>query len=102
MTSSIDLTSAPIFELLEKYNEMKRILENRREVCRKSSKQYYNKTFKLNEDATHEQIIKNKEKIEKRDIYQKSYYEKNKEHIRVKQKAYRERRKANKLSLEVN
>mgnify|MGYP003641056960 FL=1 len=99
MTSSFDLTSAPIFELLEKYNEMKRILENRREVCRKSSKQYYNKTFKLNSDATHDQIIKNKEKIEKRDIYQKSYYDKNKEKIRIKQKEYRERRKANKSSL---
>jgi len=90
-------------ELKKKYEYMAERLEARRETCRKSSKQYYNKTFKLSSTPTAEQIEKNKNALSKRDIYQQNYYNKNKEEIRIKQKAYREKKKAEKKAkLEVN
>ena len=80
-------------ELKAEYTHMKERLDARRATCRKSSKQYYAKKYKLDEDATIEQITQQKVILEKRDKYQASYYEKNKEDIRKKQKAYREKRK---------
>tara|TARA_R110000822_G_scaffold298531_1_gene421304 strand:- start:903 stop:1232 length:330 start_codon:yes stop_codon:yes gene_type:complete len=90
-------------DLKKKYEHMAERLEARRETCRKSSKQYYDKTFKLSSTPTAEQIEKNKIALSKRDVYQQDYYNKNKEQIRIKQKAYRERKKADKKAkLEVN
>ncbi len=83
-------------ELKKKYEYMAERLEARRETCRKSSKQYYHKTFKLSSSPTAEQVEKNKNAIAKRDSYQQNYYNKNKEEIRIKQRAYRERKKAEK------
>ena len=83
-------------ELRIEYALMAQKLEARRATCRKSSKQYYDKTFKLKNNATPEEVEKNKSSLMKRDSYQKSYYLKNKEQIRIKQKSYREQKK-NKL-----
>ncbi len=85
-------------QLKEEYEMMVKRIEARRETCRKSSKQYYDKTFKLKENATPEDVEKNKSSLMKRDEYQKSYYEKNKDAIRIKQKKYRELRKQKKLA----
>lgn len=88
-------------QLKAEYELMAQRLEARRATCRKSSKQYYDKTFKLRENATPEDVEKNKSSLMKRDEYQKSYYTKNKEAIKIKQKKYREIRKLKKLE-EVN
>ena len=86
-------------ELKAEYELMAQRLEARRATCRKSSKQYYDKTFKLKENATPEDVEKNKSSLMKRDEYQKSYYTKNKDAIKIKQKKYREERKQKKLKL---
>ena len=91
-------TNKNLDELKKDYFLMAQRLEARRATCRKSSKQYYNKTYKLKEDATASEVEKNKSQLQKRDEYQKSYYEKNKDDIKVKQKQYREARKAKKLA----
>ncbi len=85
-------------EIEANYKVMAERLEKRRETCRKSSKQYYHKTYKLKNEPTKEQIAKNKEQISKRDIYQKTYYEKNKDLIKQKQRDYRARKRAEKLA----
>ncbi len=85
-------------ELKQQYQQMMIKVEKRKETCRKSSKQYYDKKFRLKENATAEQIKDNKTILEKRDKYQASYYEKNKENIKKKQKEYRMKRKAEKLA----
>jgi len=83
-------------ELKAEYELMAQRLEARRATCRKSSKQYYDKTYKLKENASPEEVEKNKSSLMKRDEYQKSYYVKNKEAIKIKQKKYREIRKLKK------
>ena len=83
-------------ELKAEYELMAQRLEARRATCRKSSKQYYEKTFKLKENATPNEIEKNKSSLLRRDEYQKSYYLKNKDKIKIKQKQYRENRKLKK------
>lgn len=83
-------------ELKAEYELMAHKLESRRATCRKSSKQYYDKTFKLKENATPNEIEKNKSSLLKRDEYQKSYYIQNKDKIKIKQKQYREQRKLKK------
>tara|TARA_R110002072_G_scaffold271842_2_gene431832 strand:- start:1417 stop:1743 length:327 start_codon:yes stop_codon:yes gene_type:complete len=85
-------------ELKKDYFLMAQKLEARRATCRKSSKQYYDKTYKLKENATASEVEKNKSQLQKRDEYQKTYYDKNKETIKVKQKKYREVKKAKKLA----
>ena len=80
-------------ELL-KYKE---IVMKRREANRVCSKSYYNKTMKLGEDASLEQIQKQKDMLSKRDIYQKNYYAKNREAICERQRQYRERKKTGAL-----
>ena len=67
--------------------------ENRKAICRKSSKKYYEKTYKLKTNASPTDISKNKDKLIKRDDYQKKYYEDNKNKIKINQKKYREQRK---------
>ncbi len=94
--TKIEWNTKNMEELKRAFESMSTKLEARRETCRKSSKQYYNKTFKLNENATQEDIEKNKILLKKRNDYQKSYYEKNKEKIKLKQKEYRMRKKAEK------
>lgn len=80
-------------ELKAEYTIMKERLDARRATCRKSSKQYYAKKYKLKENASFEEITDNKHILEKRDKYQASYYEKNKANIKKKQKEYREKKK---------
>ena len=80
-------------ELKAEYELMATRLEARRATCRKSSKQYYNKTYKLKENATPTEVEKNKSSLMKRDVYQKTYYENHKDAIKIKQKHYRELRK---------
>lgn len=80
-------------QLKIEYELMEKKLEARRATCRKSSKQYYDKTFKLKINATPEEVEKNKSSLMKRDSYQKSYYLEHKEKIRIKQKSYREQKK---------
>ena len=84
-------------ELKADYIHMKERLDARRATCRESSKQYYAKIYKLGDDATIEQISYQKDMLNRRDKYQATYYEKNKENIRKKQKEYREKRKQKKI-----
>lgn len=72
-----------------KYKEAVEILRKRREANRICSKKYYDKTMKLGTEPTLEQIEKQKEMLEKRDAYQKSYYQKNREKICERQRLYR-------------
>ena len=83
-------------QLQTRYLEMVQKVESRRKTCRESSKKYYHKTYKLSETPSVDEVEKNKKTLERRDKYQKSYYEKNKEKIREKQKAYRLAKKAEK------
>lgn len=88
-------------ELKAEYELMAQRLEARRATCRKSSKQYYDKTFKLKENATPTEVEKNKSSLLRRDEYQKEYYVKNKDKIKIKQKQYRELRKLKKHKQEI-
>ena len=72
------------------------ILDRRREANRKCSKKYYDKTMKLGEDASLIQLTKQKDMLNKRDVYQKSYYAKNREAICERQRLYRLSKKTNK------
>ena len=81
-------------DLKDNYLKMFDTIQKRRATCRKSSKQYYHKTYKLTENPTTEDIQKQKAVLTKRDTYQKSYYERNKERIKERQKQYRLRKKA--------
>lgn len=85
-------------ELKKNYEYMAERLEARRATCRKSSKQYYDKTYKLSSSPTAEQIEKNKKTLQRRDNYQKNYYTDNKEKIQQRQKEYRARKKAERLA----
>lgn len=87
-----DWQTMPMEQLKANYELMAKKLEARRATCRASSKKYYDKTFKLKDNASKEQIEKNKASLDRRDKYQKSYYEKNKEAIKIKQKAYRQKK----------
>ena len=91
-TMKNDWDTMSMEELKKKYELMNTKLEARRATCRKSSKQYYDKTFKLSDNATAQQVAKNKLTLEKRDAYQKAYYEKNKAKIKEKQKEYRQKK----------
>ena len=71
----------------------KEMVMKRREANRVCSKSYYNKTMKLGDDASLEQIQKQKDMLSKRDAYQKNYYAKNREAICERQRQYRERKK---------
>ena len=86
-------------ELKAEYTLMKERLDARRATCRKSSKQYYAKKYKLKENASIDEITCQKKILEKRDKYQASYYEKNKDAIKKKQKEYREQKKQEKIKL---
>lgn len=88
-------------DLKENYLKMFNTIEKRRAICRKSSKQYYHKTYKLTENPTTEDIQKQKSVLTKRDTYQKSYYERNKERIKERQKQYRLRKKAEEATEDV-
>tara|TARA_R100000951_G_C2513694_1_gene141228 strand:+ start:263 stop:562 length:300 start_codon:yes stop_codon:yes gene_type:complete len=79
----------------KKYQAAVQTLEKRKEANRKCSKKYYDKTMKLDESATLEQIQKQKNMLEKRDTYQKSYYQKNREKICERQRLYRLHKKNN-------
>jgi hypothetical protein len=82
--------------LITNYQQLQEKVSKRQATCRESSKKYYQKTFKLPENATEEQLNKQREAIEKRDKRQKSYYEANKEKILKRQKEYRARKKLEK------
>tara|TARA_R110002153_G_scaffold274315_1_gene448469 strand:- start:12898 stop:13245 length:348 start_codon:yes stop_codon:yes gene_type:complete len=99
LNQSIDeFNTLSMAEVEKNYKEMADRLEKRRETCRKSSKQYYHKTYKLKNEPSIQQIQKNKEQISKRDIYQKTYYEKNKDMIKQKQREYRAKKRADKIA----
>jgi len=80
------------YEQFIKYQE---IVEKRRESNRLYSKKYYDKTMKLDANATLEQLQKQKNMLNKRDTYQKDYYSKNKEAICERQRLYRMKLKNN-------
>lgn len=89
----MDFKNLSIEEIHKQFTDMANKLEARRATCRKSSKQYYNKTFKLTDKSTPADVAKNKSSLMRRDEYQKKYYQKNKEIIKLKQREYREQRK---------
>ena len=89
-------------QIQENYAKMADKLESRRVICRKSSKNYYNKTFKLSDEPSMEEIQKNTKRIEKRDNYQKKYYNENKDLIKQKQRDYRAKLKERKKQQVVN
>jgi len=86
-------------QMMSKLKELDDKVEKRKEICRKSSKKYYDKKFSLSDNPTPEEIKSNKEALEKRDKTQQSYYERNKEKVKARQKAYRLRKKEEKLAL---
>ena len=86
-------------QMMSKLKELDDKVEKRKEICRKSSKKYYDKKFQLSDNPTPEEIKSNKEALEKRDKTQQSYYERNKEKVKARQKAYRLRKKEEKLAL---
>ena len=96
MTSVNDMTYN---QMITKLTELDEKVEKRKEICRKSSKKYYNKKYKLSENPTQEEVMKNKLALDRRDKTQHSYYERNKEKVKSRQKVYRERIKAEKDSL---
>lgn len=83
-------------QLITNYQNLQEKVSKRQATCRESSRKYYHKTFKLPEDATEDQLSKQRDAIEKRDKRQKSYYEANKEKILKRQKEYRARKKLEK------
>ena len=89
--NQFDISNMTQTELFDVLNSLADKVRSRRETCRKSSSKYYNKTFKLADEPTKEQVAKNREAIEKRDAYQANYYKKNAEKIKARQKAYREK-----------
>ena len=89
----MDFKNLSIEQLHKQFTDMAIKLEARRATCRKSSKQYYNKTFKLTDKSSPADVAKNKASLMRRDEYQKKYYQKNKETIKLKQREYREERK---------
>tara|TARA_Y100001937_G_C6906754_1_gene235765 strand:+ start:79 stop:369 length:291 start_codon:yes stop_codon:yes gene_type:complete len=83
-------------QIINMTNELKaaRIKEEQRaKKAREASKKYYNKNYSLGENPTEDEIKKQMKLIEKRDKYQKSYYEKNKEKILLRQREYRKKKK---------
>tara|TARA_R110000803_G_scaffold202606_1_gene267802 strand:+ start:1331 stop:1711 length:381 start_codon:yes stop_codon:yes gene_type:complete len=86
-------------ELKKHYAYMMVRCESRKETCRKSSKQYYAKTFILKKNPTIEELEKNKAILNRRDAYQKDYYNKNIEKIKENQTRYRLERKLKKQEL---
>ena len=94
--SAFDIENMTQKEIVGMLQGLKEKVEKRREICRKSSAKYYKKTFLLPADATTEDIEKNASAIQKRDEYQSSYYEKNKEAIKQRQRNYRAKIKAQK------
>ena len=80
-----NLSTEEIAEL-RGYKEM---VERRRKSNRESAKRHYHQTMKLGDDATIEQIQIQKKRLEKRDNYQRDYYQKNKERIVIRQREYR-------------
>jgi len=60
------------------------------------SKKYYNKVFKLGENATEAEIKRLKGRQEKHRANSKRYYEENKAEVNKKQKLIREKRKEKK------
>ena len=84
-----DNTYQLTYEGYTQYKEAVETLERRREANRVCSKKYYDKTMKLGTDPTLEQLNKQKDMLNKRDTYQKSYYQKNKDKICERQRLYR-------------
>jgi len=94
--SAFDIENMTQKEIVGMLQGLAEKVEKRRETCRKSSAKYYKKTFSLADDASKDDIEKNKVAIQKRDQYQSSYYAKNKEAIKQRQRDYRARIKAEK------
>tara|TARA_R110000744_G_scaffold361588_2_gene469383 strand:+ start:3405 stop:3833 length:429 start_codon:yes stop_codon:yes gene_type:complete len=70
--------------------------ENRMSKHKVAMKKWYDKKTKLSENATIEDIQKQKKRIEKRDNYGKSYYEQNKDKIMEKQRQKRHKKRVEK------
>ena len=91
--NDLDISTMSLNDIQDTIENLVKKVSNRREVCRKSSKQYYHKTYILSDEPTTEEVAKNKTLLDKRDNYQKTYYEKNAEKIKLRQKNYRLQRK---------
>ena len=91
--NDLDISTMSLNDIQNTIENLVKKVSNRREVCRKSSKQYYHKTYILSDEPTTEEVAKNKTLLDKRDNYQKTYYEKNAEKIKLRQKNYRLQRK---------
>jgi len=70
--------------------------QTKKEKHKIAMKKYYQKKNKLTENATIEDIQKQKKAIEKRDNYGKSYYQANKDKIMEKQRQKRHRQRVEK------
>ena len=99
--NDLDISKMSLNDIQNTIQTLVEKVSNRREVCRKSSKQYYHKTYILSDEPTTEEVAKNKTLLDKRDNYQKTYYEKNAEKIKLRQKNYRKKRKEAKQAQKV-
>ena len=99
--NELDISKMSLNDIQETIKSLADKVSTRREVCRKSSKQYYHKTYILSDEPTTEEVAKNKALLDKRDDYQKNYYEKNAEKIKLRQKNYRKKRKEAKESQKI-
>lgn len=82
-----------IINMTNELNEARSKAEERAKKAREASKKYYKKNYSVKEDPTEDEINKQMKLIEKRDKYQKSYYERNKEKILIRQREYRKKKK---------
>jgi len=83
-------------QIIDMRNELiaqKERAEKRAQKAREASKKYYNKNYSLSDNPTTKEIKKQMKLIEKRDTYQASYYQKNKEKILLRQREYRKKKK---------
>lgn len=83
-------------------DEIQKIIKDnqtRKEKHKIAMKKWYNKKNKLNENATIEDIQKQKVRIEKRDTYSKSYYQANKDKIMEKQRQKRHKQRVEKAMM---
>lgn len=85
---------------VEKAHQIIQINELRREKHKQAMRKWYIKKTQLSENATMKEITEQKQRLEKRDNYGKSYYEKNKDKIMDKQREKRARIRVEKAMME--
>tara|TARA_R110000744_G_scaffold37086_8_gene85290 strand:+ start:945 stop:1379 length:435 start_codon:yes stop_codon:yes gene_type:complete len=76
---------------IEKANQIIQRNELRRTKHKQAMRKWYIKKTQLSENATMEEVVEQKKRLEKRDNYGKSYYQLNKDKIMDKQRQKRAR-----------